>query len=90
MPQIPENAVEIGNVHVSVVLDERSTPYTTFEVEGLSYEQALGHLIAVQDRLRELVSYQWDESLFSMQLIEADCPHCGEHIDFTEEEDDDE
>lgn len=77
---VPEDSPEIGFIRISTRLAEGERVGTHVEFEGVSAEQAIGHLTLVLDRMKEEASYSWNaEAEFSL-TIDMDCPECGEHI----------
>ena len=72
--------VVTGTVVIDVVLKSDGEFGTSYGLDGLSKEAALGHLLAVSDRIRKEIEFSWDT-----------CAECGRpweaHIDPDEDED---
>jgi hypothetical protein len=87
MPQESDLTI-VGRINVFVVLHDDGT-HTAFNLEDVSAEAAVGYLQVVQDRLRTLVANGWpDDYDFELDFDGFDCPHCGEHIDIEEDDED--
>lgn len=80
---VEDNTAEIGSVKISVVMGEEGLG-TIFSIDNLSRESAIGHIIVVLDRLREVASFSW-----ANDDCDHECPHCGGDLHSDPEEDDD-
>lgn len=60
----PQTTV-VGRIEIVLYLDDDGVG-TTYSVDGIANEAALGYLMIVSDRIREERKYEWDT-----------CPDCG-------------
>lgn len=81
---VEDNTAEIGSIKISIVMGEEGLG-TVFSIDGISRESAIGHIIVVLDRLREVASFSWADD----DDKNCECPHCGADIHSDPDEDDD-
>lgn len=78
--ELPENLAEVGNIHISIVMGESGLG-TTFTVDSISREAAIGHLTIVLDRLRQAAAWTWNDP-------DHYCPNCDGDLDDEDLDDD--
>src|SRR5687767_6267058 len=89
-----ENVAEVASVHISVNMGEGGTG-TSYELDGLSPESAIGYLMTVSDQIRDEVRRIYDMAQYDREMEDmeidtfVDCPECGHSFDPFDVEDED-
>lgn len=58
--EIDESILVVGQIEIALIIDKSGDTGKVYGFEGMSVDEAIGHMTVVLDRLREERSYQWD------------------------------
>lgn len=84
LDELPDDVTALGSVTVTLYMNGSGTSFG-YKLDGMAREAALGYLIAVTDRIRDDIKYDWDGG--EHDCIGPECPACGFSLDQLSEED---
>lgn len=88
LDELPDDVTALGTITVTLYMNDVGTSFG-YLLDGMSREAALGYLIAVSDRIRDDIKYDWSDSGEEHGCLGPECPACGFSTDSLSEEDPD-